>query len=145
MEARKKVALLMFHAVLTPSYAAHVAESHDLRDSSVRRVLVAGYSAGSLDRLAHLLAEHGLTRQQPIAAWRRFDAPVNTNVPGSPGKGSVLDRVGDQFAHQQLDDVSGVVLYNRCGVLDCEGAGPRHVLTIGFEIHIDGLHAVSVC
>jgi transcription-repair coupling factor (superfamily II helicase) len=38
-----------------------------------RRVLVAGYSAGSLDRLAHLLAEHGLTRQQPIAAWAELE------------------------------------------------------------------------
>jgi phenylacetate-CoA ligase len=33
-------------AVLTPSYAAHLAESHDLRDSSVERVLVAGEPGG---------------------------------------------------------------------------------------------------
>jgi phenylacetate-CoA ligase len=33
-------------AVLTPSYAAHLAESHDLRASSVRRVLVAGEPGG---------------------------------------------------------------------------------------------------
>jgi phenylacetate-CoA ligase len=33
-------------AVLTPSYAAHLAEQHDLRDSSVRRVLVAGEPGG---------------------------------------------------------------------------------------------------
>ena len=32
--------------VLTPSYAAHLAESHDLRDSSVLRVLVAGEPGG---------------------------------------------------------------------------------------------------
>ena len=32
--------------VLTPSYAAHLAESHDLRESSVRRVLVAGEPGG---------------------------------------------------------------------------------------------------
>jgi phenylacetate-CoA ligase len=32
--------------VLTPSYAAHLAESHDLRDSSVQRVLVAGEPGG---------------------------------------------------------------------------------------------------
>jgi transcription-repair coupling factor (superfamily II helicase) len=38
-----------------------------------RRVLVAGYSAGSLDRLAHLLAEHGLARQQRIAAWAELE------------------------------------------------------------------------
>jgi transcription-repair coupling factor (superfamily II helicase) len=38
-----------------------------------RQVLVAGYSAGSLDRLAHLLAEHGLTRQQRIAAWAELE------------------------------------------------------------------------
>jgi phenylacetate-CoA ligase len=33
-------------AVLTPSYAAHLAEQHDLRESSVRRVLVAGEPGG---------------------------------------------------------------------------------------------------
>ncbi len=33
-------------AVLTPSYAAHLAESHDLRGSSVERVLVAGEPGG---------------------------------------------------------------------------------------------------
>jgi phenylacetate-CoA ligase len=32
--------------VLTPSYAAHLAEGHDLRGSSVRRVLVAGEPGG---------------------------------------------------------------------------------------------------
>jgi phenylacetate-CoA ligase len=32
--------------VLTPSYAAHLAESHDLRGSSVQRVLVAGEPGG---------------------------------------------------------------------------------------------------
>jgi phenylacetate-CoA ligase len=32
--------------VLTPSYAAHLAESHDLRESSVERVLVAGEPGG---------------------------------------------------------------------------------------------------
>ena len=32
--------------VLTPSYAAHLAESHDLRESSVQRVLVAGEPGG---------------------------------------------------------------------------------------------------
>ena len=32
--------------VLTPSYAAHLAESHDLRGSSVKRVLVAGEPGG---------------------------------------------------------------------------------------------------
>jgi phenylacetate-CoA ligase len=33
-------------AVLTPSYAAHLAENHDLRESSVVRVLVAGEPGG---------------------------------------------------------------------------------------------------
>jgi phenylacetate-CoA ligase len=33
-------------AVLTPSYAAHLAEQHDLADSSVQRVLVAGEPGG---------------------------------------------------------------------------------------------------
>jgi phenylacetate-CoA ligase len=32
--------------VMTPSYAAHLAENHDLRDSSVERVLVAGEPGG---------------------------------------------------------------------------------------------------
>ena len=32
--------------VMTPSYAAHLAEGHDLRDSSVQRVLVAGEPGG---------------------------------------------------------------------------------------------------
>ena len=32
--------------VMTPSYAAHLAETHDLRDSSVQRVLVAGEPGG---------------------------------------------------------------------------------------------------
>jgi phenylacetate-CoA ligase len=32
--------------VMTPSYAAHLAESHDLRNSSVQRVLVAGEPGG---------------------------------------------------------------------------------------------------
>ena len=32
--------------VMTPSYAAHLAESHDLRESSVQRVLVAGEPGG---------------------------------------------------------------------------------------------------
>ena len=38
-----------------------------------RHVLVAGYSAGSLERLAHLLAEHGLQRQQRVTSWADLD------------------------------------------------------------------------
>src|SRR5262249_5538971 len=34
-----------------------------------RRILINGYSAGSLDRLAHLLAEHGLDRQVRLKRW----------------------------------------------------------------------------
>jgi transcription-repair coupling factor (superfamily II helicase) len=34
-----------------------------------RRVLVTGHSAGSLDRLANLLREHGLDRLTPAAGW----------------------------------------------------------------------------
>ncbi|HXV25482.1 MAG TPA: DEAD/DEAH box helicase, partial [Alphaproteobacteria bacterium] len=41
--------------------------------AQTRRVLVAGYSAGSLDRLAHLLSEHGLARQQAIATWTELE------------------------------------------------------------------------
>src|SRR5690606_37107800 len=44
-----------------------------------RRVVVAAFSAGSLDRLAHLLREHGVTRQQPVADWPAAMAvPVHT-------------------------------------------------------------------
>jgi phenylacetate-CoA ligase len=43
----KAVELLRPEAVvMTPSYAAHLAENHDLRDSSVERVLVAGEPGG---------------------------------------------------------------------------------------------------
>jgi phenylacetate-CoA ligase len=43
----RAIELLRPHAaVLTPSYAAHLAENHDLRDSSVVRVLVAGEPGG---------------------------------------------------------------------------------------------------
>ena len=43
----RAIELLRPHAaVLTPSYAAHLAENHDLRDSSVERVLVAGEPGG---------------------------------------------------------------------------------------------------
>ncbi|MGF1609292.1 MAG: transcription-repair coupling factor [Kiloniellales bacterium] len=39
-----------------------------------RRVVVAAYSAGSLDRLAHLLEEHGLPEREPVASWAEIEA-----------------------------------------------------------------------
>ena len=39
-----------------------------------RRVLIAAYTAGSRDRLAHLLAEHGLTAALPAATWQEANA-----------------------------------------------------------------------
>jgi len=38
-----------------------------------RRTVVAGVSAGSLDRLDHLLAEHGLDRRQRCASWAEVE------------------------------------------------------------------------
>jgi transcription-repair coupling factor (superfamily II helicase) len=38
-----------------------------------RRVAVAGYTAGSLDRLGHLLRDHGIDRQRPITAWTELE------------------------------------------------------------------------
>ncbi len=35
-----------------------------------RRVLLVGYSKGSRDRLAHVLADHGVTPQTPVETWR---------------------------------------------------------------------------
>ena len=34
-----------------------------------RRVVIAAYSAGSLDRLTHVLSEHGLPEQHPVESW----------------------------------------------------------------------------
>jgi len=39
-----------------------------------RRVVVAGYTAGSLDRLGHLLRDHGIERQRPLAEWAELGA-----------------------------------------------------------------------
>ena len=45
-------------AVLTPSYAAYLAENHDLRDSSVERVLVAGEPGGGEESFRRALESH---------------------------------------------------------------------------------------
>ncbi len=63
-EARTQPGLNLFEAV-RDRIGAEQAEG--------RRVLVAGYSAGSLDRLAHLLVEHGLTRQRRVQAWAELE------------------------------------------------------------------------
>ncbi len=44
---------------------AYVAEE----EAAGRRVLLVGYSRGSRDRLAHVLADHGLTPQTPVETW----------------------------------------------------------------------------
>ena len=43
------------------------------------RVLIGAFSAGARDRLAHVLAEHGLERLQPVTSW----AEVEASPPGS--------------------------------------------------------------
>ena len=54
----RAIELLRPHAaVLTPSYAAYLAENHDLRDSSVARVLVAGEPGGGEPALRRQLEE----------------------------------------------------------------------------------------
>jgi len=46
--------------------------------SAGRRVLVTGHTQGSLDRLAHLLHEHGLGGLTPVADWRGLaDLPAS--------------------------------------------------------------------
>jgi transcription-repair coupling factor (superfamily II helicase) len=46
-----------------------------------RRVLVAAFSAGSLDRLGHLLAEHGIAHEAKVGSW----AEAATLPPGTLG------------------------------------------------------------
>jgi transcription-repair coupling factor (superfamily II helicase) len=47
--------------------------------SQGRRVLIAGVSAGSRDRLEHVLADHGLARRQMVADWAEVEAlPAET-------------------------------------------------------------------
>ena len=46
-----------------------------------RRVLVAAFSAGSLDRLGHLLAEHGIAHEAKVGSW----AEVAGLAPGTLG------------------------------------------------------------
>ena len=50
-----------------------VREHVDSLQAAGKRVIVAGYTAGSLDRLSHMLGDHGLGRQQPIQSWRDAD------------------------------------------------------------------------
>jgi transcription-repair coupling factor (superfamily II helicase) len=46
----------------------------EVEQQAGRRVAIACYSAGSLDRLSHLLREHGLERQQKATDWREASA-----------------------------------------------------------------------
>jgi len=43
---------------------------------SSRRTVIAGYTAGSLDRLSHLLKDHGIDRQRALSHW--------SDLPGLP-------------------------------------------------------------
>jgi transcription-repair coupling factor (superfamily II helicase) len=54
-------------------YDAVRAHAEALRAAG-KRVVIAGYSAGSLDRLGHVLRDHGLERQKPISSWREAAA-----------------------------------------------------------------------
>jgi transcription-repair coupling factor (superfamily II helicase) len=44
------------------------------------RVVVAGYTAGSLDRLSHLLKDHGLERQRQLPDWSSLSALPRDHV-----------------------------------------------------------------
>ncbi len=55
---------------LYDAVTAHVRE----QQQDGRRVMVAGYSAGSADRLSHLLGEHGLTTQRGVTSWQEASA-----------------------------------------------------------------------
>ncbi|MEX1205468.1 MAG: transcription-repair coupling factor [Dongiaceae bacterium] len=71
-EARTRADVNLYDAV-----RAHI----EAEQRAGRRVLVAGYSAGSLDRLSHLLADHGLARRKTAASWREALAtPADTAV-----------------------------------------------------------------
>jgi transcription-repair coupling factor (superfamily II helicase) len=39
---------------------------------SGKRVIVAGFTAGSLDRLGHLLRDHGIERERPLTRWADY-------------------------------------------------------------------------
>ena len=59
-------------------YAAVAARVADQAQTG-RRTLIAGYSAGSRDRLGHLLAEHGLSALAEVGDWREAAAlPAGT-------------------------------------------------------------------
>ena len=59
-EARAQPNVNLYDAV-----RAHVQELQ----AAGKRVIVSGYTAGSLDRLGHVLRDHGLDRQQAIQSW----------------------------------------------------------------------------
>jgi transcription-repair coupling factor (superfamily II helicase) len=45
-----------------------------------RRVAIAGYTAGSLDRLSHLLRDHGVANLQTAATWSAIEALPRSHV-----------------------------------------------------------------
>jgi transcription-repair coupling factor (superfamily II helicase) len=59
-EARAQPNVNLYDAV-----RAHVRELQ----AAGKRVIVSGYTAGSLDRLSHVFRDHGLDRQQAIQSW----------------------------------------------------------------------------
>jgi transcription-repair coupling factor (superfamily II helicase) len=55
---------------LYDAVAAHIADQQRLG----RKVVLAAYSAGSLDRLSHVLRDHGVAAQQPVADGPAIEA-----------------------------------------------------------------------
>jgi len=56
-----------------------------LKEAKARRVLIAGYTPGSRDRLVTLLHEHGLERLEPVSTWKEAEA-----LPAGTAAGVVL-------------------------------------------------------
>ncbi|WP_420406404.1 transcription-repair coupling factor [Nisaea sp.] len=56
-----------------------------LDEAKTRRVLIAGYTPGSRDRLITLLHEHGLERLEPVSSWKEAEA-----LPSGTAAGVVL-------------------------------------------------------
>ena len=90
-EARAKTDINLFDAV-----DAHIAAQQTAR----RRVLVAGYSAGTRDRLGSLLHEHGLKDLAPVDTWAAArDLPLAT-------AGLVTLGIETGFATEALEVIS---------------------------------------
>ena len=87
--------------VLTPSYAAHLAESHDLRGSSVRRVLVAGEPGGGEPAFRAKL-EAGLGREEVTEAMGVGD--IGPSLFGECEQQDGMHLGAHGFVHMELID-----------------------------------------